>query len=78
MLDVATREQDKLFNAILFEKTEQDKFNLFNYKIYIPELRLTSTVKTENDYENFIEKEVKLYVFQDEKRVKRKIRFQLT
>ena len=76
MLDVATRENLTSFIAILFEKSENDK--LFNYKIYIPELKLTSTVKTDKDFDNFIEKEVKLYVFQDEKRLKRKIRFQLT
>jgi len=76
MLDVATREQSKIFKAILFEKSETDK--LFNYKIYIPELKLTSTLKTDKDFENYTEKEVKIYVFQDEKRVKRKIRFQIT
>jgi len=75
MLDVATREQSKIFNAVLFEK-ETDK--LFKYKIYIPELKLTSTLKTDKDFDNFVEKEVKLYVFQDEKRLKKKIRFQLT
>ena len=48
MLDVATREQSKIFSAVLFEKTEQDK--LFNYKIYIPELKLTSTLKSENEF----------------------------
>ena len=76
MLDVATREQSKTFNAILFEKSETDK--LFNYKIYIPELKLTGSLKTDKDYDNYIEKEVKIYVFHDEKRLKRKIRFQLT
>ena len=75
MLDVATREQSKIFNAVLFEK-ETDK--LFKYKIYIPELKLTSTLKTDKDFDNFVEKVVKLYVFQDEKRLKKKIRFQLT
>ena len=76
MLDVATREQSKTFNAILFEKSETDK--LFNYKIYIPELKLTGNLKTDKDFENYTEKEVKIYVFHDEKRLKRKIRFQLT
>jgi hypothetical protein len=75
MLDVATREQSKIFNAVLFEKETNE---LFKYKIYIPELKLTSTLKTDKDFDNFVEKEVKLFVFQDEKRLKKKIRFQLT
>ena len=78
MLDVATREQSKIFNAVLFEKeTNQLTNKLFKYKIYIHELKLTSTLKTDKDFDNFVEKEVKLFVFQDEKRLKKKIRFQL-
>ena len=75
MLDIATREQSNIFKAVLFEK-ETDK--LFKYKIYIPELKLTSSIKTDKDFDNFVEKDVMLYVFQDEKRLKKKIRFQLT
>ena len=76
MLDISTREQNKTFIAILFEKTIHDK--LFKYKLYVPELKLSSTIKSEIEYDNFIEKNVKLFVFQDEKRLKKKNRFQLT
>ena len=75
MLDVSTKEQNKTFSAILFEKS---KDKLFKYKIYVPELKLTSTLKTEMEFENFIERDVILYVFQDEKRLKKKIKFILT
>ena len=78
MLDISVKEQNKTFGAILFEKVATDKDKLFKYKIYIPELKLTSTVKTEMDFDNFIEKDVKLYLFQDEKRLKKKIKFILT
>jgi exoribonuclease R len=75
MLDISIKEQNKTFGAVLFEKVAIDKDKLFKYKIYIPELKLTSTVKTEMDFDNFIERDVKLYLFQDEKRLKKKIKF---
>jgi len=78
MLDISIKEQNKTFGAILFEKESDVNDKLFKYKIYVPELKLTSTVKTEMEFDNFIEREVKLYVFQDEKRLKKKIKFILT
>lgn len=77
MLDISTREQMNIFTAILFEKSISDKDKLFKYKIYVPELKLSSTIKSEMEFDNYIERTVKLFVFQDEKRLKKKIKFQL-
>ena len=74
MLYVSTQEKFKTFNSILFEKESCDK--LFKYKLYVPELKISSTLKTVIEYENYTEINVKLFVFQDEKRLKKKIRFQ--
>jgi hypothetical protein len=76
MLDTSIKEQNKTFGAVLFEKEISDK--LFKYKIYVHELKLTSTLKSETEFDNFIERDVKLYVFEDEKRLKKKIKFILT
>jgi len=74
MLYISTQQELKTFNGIIFGK-EKDK--LFKYNLYVPELKITSTIKTETDYDNFTEINVKLFVFQDEKRLKKKIRFQI-
>ena len=50
---------------------------LYQYIIYLPELKLTSRVTIRDDFDNFDSKKYKLYLFHDEEKFKKKIRLQL-
>ena len=50
---------------------------LFHYIVYLPKLKLTSKIIIREDFDNFQQQTFKLFIFQDEVRIKRKIRLQL-
>lgn len=67
---------DKEYNAYLFDKiVRNDK--LFQYIVYLPELKLSSRITTRENCDNFEMKKVKLFLFHDEDRFKRKIRLHI-
>ena len=50
---------------------------LFQYVIYLPELKITSKIVSRIDMEEYSKQNYKLYIFQDEDKLKKKIRIQL-
>jgi exoribonuclease R len=66
---------DQIYDAYLFDKiTKNDGF--FQYVVFIPQLKLTSRITISDNIENFTQIKVKLYLFDDEEKFKRKIRLQ--
>ena len=51
---------------------------LYQYIVYLPELRLTSRVPMRECLDNYQSGKYKLYLFNDEENFKKKIRLQLT
>ena len=51
--------------------------DLFHYIVYLPKLKLTSKIIIREEFDNYQQQIFKLYIFQDEDRIKRKIRLQL-
>ena len=64
------------YDGYLFDKMKRND-GLFHYIVYLPKLKLTSKIIIREEFDNFQQKVFKLFVFQDEDRIKRKIRLQL-
>lgn len=67
---------DKEYDAYVFDKIAR-KDNLFQYIVYLPELKLSSRITMRENCNNFESKKIKLYLFHDEDRFKRKIRLHI-
>jgi hypothetical protein len=67
---------DKEYDAYVFDKIVRND-GLFQYIVYLPELKLASRITTRENYQNFQLNKIKLYLFHDEARFKRKIRLQI-
>jgi hypothetical protein len=74
---------DHVYSGYLFDKEElivfKDKKCLLKYKynVYIPELKLVSTIKTIDNIDNYSSRKIKIYMFYDEACLKQKLRIQL-
>ena len=66
----------KEFNGYLFDKLERND-KLYQYNVYLPELKMVSKITLKDDLNNYSNKLFKLYVFSDEYNIKKKIRLQL-
>jgi len=67
---------DKLYDGYAFDKINRND-GLYQYIIYLPEIKMVSRVTFRNELENYECKKYKLYLFNDEENFKKKIRLQL-
>ena len=67
---------DKEYDAYLFDKINRND-GLFQFIVFLPELKLSSRITVRDNYDNFSCKKFKLFLFNDEARFKRKIRLYL-
>ena len=67
---------EKEYDGYLFDKILRND-GLFQFVVYLPELKMTSRITLRDNSENFICKKFKIYIFNDEEQFKRKIRLHL-
>lgn len=67
---------EKEYDGYLFDKIERNDF-LYQYIVFLPELKLSSRITLRDNFENFTSKKFKLYLFHSEENFKRKIRLQV-
>jgi exoribonuclease R len=67
---------DKLYDGYCFDKIVRSD-GLFQYVVFLPELKLTSRVTIREDMSNYECRQYKLFLFNNEERFKKKIRLQL-
>ena len=67
---------EKEYDGYLFDKIDRND-GLYQYIVFLPELKLSSRITLREDVANFENKKFKLYLFKDEEKFKRKIRLQL-
>jgi exoribonuclease R len=68
---------EKIYNGVVFDKTE--KMSGMNmYMVYLEELNLLSRITTINNIDNYSKISCRLYLFEDEDKIKKKIRLQMT
>jgi hypothetical protein len=65
--------------GVVFDKlVKQTSPTMITYVVYIKSLKLLSRITTDQDVENYSDVPVRMYLFEDEDHVKRKIRLQIT
>jgi hypothetical protein len=67
---------EKDYDGYLFDKLYRND-GLYQYIVFLPELKLTSRITLREEVGNFISKKFKLFLFSDEDRFKKKIRLHL-
>jgi hypothetical protein len=71
---------NNIYSGILFDKQEVITKNMekkYNYSVYLEEIKLLTTFKSLTDLNNYTILLFKVFLFQDEDCVKRKIKLQL-
>jgi exoribonuclease R len=79
LLDLCANNPDimeKEYNGYLFDKLERND-GLFQFMVYLPELKLSSRITLRENFLNFQNKKFKLFLFNDEENFKKKIRLHL-
>jgi len=92
LLELCTRNSrvlETVYDGYIYNKTivtddDNDNNNnndcdadLFKYQVYLPEIKMSSQIKTTSDFDDYACKQFKLFVFHDAERFKQKIRLQL-
>jgi hypothetical protein len=67
---------DKEYDGYLVDKINRND-GLFQFVVFLPELKLSSRITMRDNYDNFECKKFKLYLFNNEETFKRKIRLQI-
>jgi hypothetical protein len=67
---------EKEYDGYLFDKILRND-GLFQFMVFLPELKLSSRITLRVDIENFENKKFKLFLFNDEESFKKKIRLHL-
>jgi len=79
LLDLCANNVDimeKEYDGYMFDKINRND-GLFQYIVFLPELKLSSRITLRDDFENFDCRKFKLFLFNDEESFKRKIRLHL-
>ena len=67
---------DKLYDGYCFDKLVRND-GLYQFIVYLPELKLTSRITARENMDNYDKKQYKLYLFSNEEKCKKKIRLQI-
>lgn len=67
---------EKEYHGYLFDKINRND-GLYQYVVFLPDLKLSSRITLREDLDNFISRKFKLFLFTDEEKFKRKIRLHL-
>lgn len=65
-----------IYEGYMFDKITRND-GLYQYIVYLPELKLTSNITLRTNYENYYKCNYKLYLFNDEDNLKKKIKIQM-
>jgi exoribonuclease R len=64
------------YSGVIFDKIKKNDGSIV-YMVYLESLKMLGRIKTYDDYDNYTKHEFKIFLFEDEYHVKKKIRFQL-
>jgi exoribonuclease R len=67
---------EKEYEGYLFDKIYRND-GLFQYVVFLPELKMSSRITLREEFDNFSNKKFKLFIFNDEEKFKKKIRLHL-
>lgn len=76
LISLFEKEQHKVFKGFLFDKIKRSD-NKFHYNVYLPELNIFSSLSLNEDLPDCSEKSFKLFMFNDEALLKKKLKLQI-
>jgi len=79
MLELYTKNPEKtepLYDGYLFDKIERND-GMFQYVVYLPDLKMNSRIISHDNLNNYDKHKFKIYLFNDEETLKKKIRLQI-
>jgi len=79
MLDLCNNSpeiMDKIYDGFLFDKIYRND-GLFQFIVFLPELKLSSRITCRENFDNFESKKFKLFLFNNEDKFKKKIRLNI-
>jgi exoribonuclease R len=79
LLDTSTKNLsilDCIYDGYCFDKIIKND-GLFQYIVYLPELKMTSKITVREDMDNYAANKYKLFLFNNEEKFKKKIRLQI-
>ena len=76
LLEKCVKEDNPQYDGFLFDKMERND-GLFQYMVYLPELRMTNRLVSQFLYKNYSKHLFKIYTFLDEDRLKQKVRIDI-
>lgn len=79
MLELCTNHpeiRDTDYKGFLFDKVQRND-GLFQYIVYLPQLKIVSKITSREEKNNYDEAQFKIYLFEDEEKIKKKIRLHL-
>jgi exoribonuclease R len=67
---------ESIYDGIIFDKLKKNDGAIV-YMVYLEELKLLNRMKTYVDFDNYTKHKFKIFVFEDEYKIKKKIRIQM-
>mgnify|MGYP001207691218 FL=1 len=66
---------EKTYDGFIFDKINRND-GLYQYMVYLKELKMTNRITTRHDLNNYTFQEFKIYIFHDQERLKHKVRLE--
>jgi exoribonuclease R len=76
LLDTFMNQEHKYFTGYVFDKLMRSD-NKFKYNVFLPELKMNTSITIQEDLVEYSEHQFKVYVFQNEGELKKKIKLQI-
>jgi exoribonuclease R len=76
LLDTFINQEHKYFTGYVFDKLMRSD-NKFKYNVFLPELKMNTSITIQEDLVEYSQHEFKVYVFQNEGELKKKIKLQI-
>jgi hypothetical protein len=67
---------DSIYKGVIFDKVHKNNGTI-SYMVFLEEIKILSRITTKNDMENYSIQDFKLFLFEDEDKLQKKIRLQI-
>jgi hypothetical protein len=67
---------DFIYKGVIFDKVHKNNGTI-SYMVFLEDIKILSRITTKNDMENYSIRDFKLFLFEDEDKLKKKIRLQI-
>jgi hypothetical protein len=76
LLDTFIHQEHKFFTGYVFDKLMRAD-NKFKYNVFLPELKMNTSITIQENLDEYSEHQFKVYIFQNEGELKKKIKLQI-